>query len=226
MHRARVFEVDAREFGTIVARAKGALSGRAESRLARRMREELLLMLEKVVNDAIRDGSFPNRSGRAARITQGGARAFGQTLASLRGHIIGPAFLKILEDGGTLEPVNAEALAIPMPYPSPAMRPDGTPVLPGPRSWANIRKTFIYKSKKTGRGYIAYKGAGGRLVLLYMLVESAEFKARKFLERSWERNKDGLIYTFGQLMLNEFERVDLLKRARVTYKGRVAPKED
>lgn len=219
MRRARVFEVDlggatVSIFGSL---RRSAFTRRAETEMARRMREELRLMLEQIIIDAARDGSFPSRTGKALAATRGGARSFGSTFNGMRGHIVGPAYLKLLEEGGTLLPTQAEALTIPM---EAALRADGTPKLPGPRSWQNVQKTFIYKSKKTGRAYIAYKGNEGKLVLLYMLIEAAEFRGRRFLANAWDRRKSQLVNEFGQIMMAEISRIDLLSIARVTHKGR------
>ena len=219
MRNVRVFEVDlggfiANVFGSL---RRAAFSGRAEARMAVRMREELQSILTRVISDAIADGSFPFRTGRSAAKLYSGVRVYGTAFNNLKGHIIGPNYILRLEEGGTIYPVESEMLAIPL---FSALRPDGTPKLPGPRSWGNIRKTFVYKSKKTGRAYIAYKGADKRLVILYVLVEEVEIKARRFLRKSWERLKPELMAAFGQIMLAEISRVDLLSLSRVTYKGR------
>lgn len=219
MRKARIFDVDVggatvAMFGAL---RRAAFTRRSEAVMARQMRVALRDMLEQIIRDAARDGSFPTRSGAGLRATRGGARAFGQSFNSLRGHIVGPAYLKLLEEGGTLLPVNAEALTIPMEY---ALRADGTPKLRSPRQWQNILKTFIYKSKKTGRAYIAFKNGEGRLTLLYMLIDAAEFKGRQFLANAWSRRIDDLVNEFGQIMLAEASQIDLMKLARVTHKGR------
>lgn len=212
----RVFEA---ELGRVTSRAFSALnraqgfSGRAETRMAVRMREVLRTALERTVDD-----NFPVRTGRTKKMAQAGIRVFGTSFNSLRGHVIAPAYVKLLEEGGEIEPVNGEFLAIPF---GDALRPDGTPKLPGPLSWKNVVNTFFYKSKKTGGLYIAYKNASGTLTVLYTLVELAEFKPpRRFLAKGWDRQKSELIQGFGQIMMDEITRVDLMRLARVTYKGR------
>lgn len=220
MRNVRVFETDLsgvanRIFSTLGR--KGRLAVGAENRMAAKMREQLRDILRQVVLDARTDGSLPYRTGRSFRTMLGGARAFGTRFSNIRGHIIGPGYIKLMEEGGTIYPTQASALSIPL---EAALRPDGTPKLPGPRSWQNILKTFIYKSKNTGRLYIAYKGANGRLTLLYLLVDEAEFQSRRFLRKAWQQRTDDLMRAFGSILLEEFDRVDLLALARVTTKGK------
>lgn len=211
MRNVRVFEVNLR--GTLAGIfAKSSLSRKSETRIARRMRQELKEVLRKTVIDARRDGGAPMRTGRSFAIMRNGVRSFGTSFNTLRGHIIGPGYIKAHEEGATIRPKNAKALAIPLPA---ALRPDGTPKLPGPRSWQNVAKTFIYKSKKTGRAYIAYKGASGRLTLLYVFVEEAHIRERRFLRKAWSRNKGDLMQTFGRLLMAEMASVDLGKLAKI-----------
>lgn len=217
----RVFELDPSDLMLHVykplLKAKG-LSGRGETRVSRKIREAIRDVLRDTVKDAFRDGSAPYRTGRGQRAMLGGIRAFGTTFGTLRGHIIGPGYMAAHEQGATIRPRKAKALAIPLPA---ALRPDGTPKLPGPRSWKNVVNSFIFKSKKTGRAYIAYKNADGKLTLLYSLVEEAQLsKYKGFISRSWEKQKPELLAAIGQAMFYEMGQVDLLSLARVTYKGR------
>lgn len=219
-NKARIFEVDVSRaartaFGAL---KQEKLTSRMESRMAQRMREALRQVIEKTINDSIADGSFPRRSGRGARLTRGGGRAFGTTFSNLRGHILGPGYIKLQEEGGTLYPMKSAALTIPMPD---ALRNDGSPKLRTARQWGNILPTFVYKSKKTGNAYIAYKNKStNRLVLLYLLVDAATFKGSHFLRKAWGRNRYYLGQLFGQIMRDEMESVDLLKAARVTHRGK------
>jgi len=219
MRNVRVFEVDVggailSVFGSL---RRQAVTRRSETAMARRFREKLRDMLTQIVLDAQADGSFPIRTGRAFNITRTGARAFGQTFNSMRGHIIGPDYLLKQEEGGTIRPRSARALTIPL---AAALRPDGTPKLPGPRSWQNVRDTFIYTSRRTKRSYIAYEGQGGRLVLLYVLVDSVTFEAKEFLANAWDKRRSQLMAEFGEIMLAELSQIDLLALARVTHSGK------
>lgn len=217
----RVFEADlSGVVPGIYAPLLGArgVSGRAQGRIARTVREAIRKALLDTVIDAYRDGSAPYRTGNARNVMRYGVRAFGQTFTGLRGHIIGPDYIAAHENGATILPKKAKALAIPLPA---AQRPDGSPKLPGPRSWRNIRRTFIYKSRKTGKAYIAFKGASGRLTLLYVLVDSVTLsKYSGFLARSWERQIPDIVEALGNALFFEMSQVDLLSLARVTYKGR------
>jgi hypothetical protein len=180
--------------------------------MAIEMREAIRIELR----NAVEESSFPVRTGRGKSVALNGARVFGTSFNSLRGHIIAPGYVKMLEGGADILPERSEFLAIPFGY---ALRPDGTPKLPSPRSWQNIRKTFVYRSKKTGGLYIAYKNDDG-IQVLYVLVEMVEVKGRGFLAKAWARRQRPLAAQFGQIMLSEISRVDLLNLARVTYKGR------
>lgn len=221
MANVRVFDVDLSDVtGRILsplAAAQG-LSGRARGRISEKVRDELRIVLREMLVRAYLDGSAPNRTGRSRSIMLRGIRTFGGRGTQVRGHIIGPDFIRAHNEGATITPKRAKALAIPLP---PAQRPDGTPKLPGPRSWSNIVKTFIFKSKKTGQAYIAYKNMGGSLVLLYMLVDKVVLKKHSgFLDRQWDISKPSIMEVLGQAMLVEFARVDLLRLARVTTGGR------
>ena len=82
-------------------------------------------------------------------------------------------------------------------------------------------RTFIYKSKRTGQAYIAYKNSAGELTLLYLLVDEAQLrKYQGFLDRAWDLQKPDILQAFGQALLFEMGQVNLLNLARVTYSGR------
>jgi hypothetical protein len=208
VRNVKVFEVNVGPemlsiFGAL-GRAKGA-SLRNQALIAAQVRVELKKALLAVVAKVVIDGDVGYRSGRARRTLLGGTRVFGTRFLDIRGHIIGPGYVKLREEGGTIFPVAAEALAIPLPA---ALRPDGSPKLPGPRSWQGILKTFIYKSKRTGKFYIAYKGATGRLTLLYVLVDSADFPAEGFLRDAWNSRRDNFMVAVGRIMLSTFNQID------------------
>lgn len=217
--RVKVFSVDLsaateRAFGRL-RKAKG-FSLRSQQRMAQEMREAIERRLENVIMDS----SFPVRTGRSQRNSS--ARAFGASFNVMRGHIIGPANIKVLNDGAEINPQDGEYLAIPF---GEALRADGTPKLPGPLSWKNIRNTFIYKSKKTGERYVAYKRGDGddsTVVCLYVLIEMASVKPRRFMDKAWRNQSSALGREFGNIMVSEISRIDLMQMARVTFKGRKA----
>lgn len=216
-----VFDVDLSDVAATIyrplLRATG-ISGRAETRISRQVREALKDALRDMLSRAYADGSAPVRTGRSRGIMFRGVRAFGSNFNSLRGYIIGPDYIAAHNEGGTITPSGASALTIPLPA---AQRSDGSPKLPGPRSWSNVLKTFIYKSKKTGNAYIAYKNKSGELTLLYLLVDEVQLRKYKgFLDRAWDFQKPDVIETFGRAMLFEMSQVNLLSLARVSSGGR------
>jgi hypothetical protein len=195
-------------------------SGRLQARMGPQMREALLRHLNLALLRARADGTFPYRTGRSYDRTY--ARAFGTSFSSLRGSIIGPGNIAIRERGGEIHPQEGEFLAVPI---FEALRPDGTPKLPGPRSWANIKKTFVYPSKKTGQKYIAYKDDGGEIHCIYVLLEMATVKGKHFMEHAVDHETPAMAREFGNIMLAEVSKIDLMKLARITTKGR-KPKPD
>ncbi|QXN71092.1 minor tail protein [Rhodobacter phage RcDurkin] len=213
MKTTKVFDADisravAGSFGPLSG-AKG-FSGRAETRMTRLMRDELRKALMRTVVNATKDFS---KSGRARAQMLEGIRTFGQNFNNLRGHIMGPVYIKAHEDGTTIVPDNAEKLAIPLPA---ALRADGrTPKLPGPNSWRNVG-SFIFKSKKTGHSYVAYRAADKSLVLLYLLVDEVTLKEHSgFLRKAWNRQVAPLGRAMGRIMMEEISKIDVGKLARV-----------
>lgn len=221
MANVRVFEA---ELGFVAAGiyaplfAAQGISGRANARIARTVRLELQKVLKEMLVRAYADGSAPVRTGRSRSIMFAGTRAFGSSVATLRGHIIGPEYIRAQNEGATITPKRTRALTIPLPA---ATRGDGSPKLPGPRSWSNVLPTFIYKSQNTGQAYIAYKNASGSLTLLYLLVDQVTLSKHKgFIDRQWNLSKPDIMAAFGRAMLFEMSQVDLLSLARVTFAGR------
>ena len=192
------------------------VSGRANVRIAQKLREILRLELYSAVVDAYTEGTAPDRTGRGRRLLLQGVRAFGSTLRNVRGHIVSPPYLIAHEEGATIKPKNAKALAIPM---EAALRPDGTPKLPGPRSWG-ITGSFIWTSPRTGRGFIVRRPAGGgkKLVFLYVLVEETQLRKYKgFMSDAWAGRLDNLIEAFGFILLEEMARVNLVDLVTLGY---------
>jgi hypothetical protein len=217
MANVKVFEAD---LGKVVSSINGplsraqGLSGRAIGRINTRVRTELRNVLHQMLIRAYADGSAPSRSGKSKRIMLNGIRTFGSRSSGIRGHIIGPDYIAAHNEGATITPKKAKALAIPI---GAALRPDGTPKLNGPRSWQNIVKTFIFKSRKTGQGYIAYRNGAGGVTLLYVLVDQAVLRQHSgFLDRAWNLNKFSVMQEFGEAVQFEFAQVNLRDLARVT----------
>jgi len=172
-----VIEVNARILGLAIQPAlrAGGLSKAAENRITVKTREALRKVLQDTVRTAFADGAI--RSGNARNIMRAGVRVFGsRNISSLRGHVLGPEYILAQENGAKIVPKSARALAVPL-APA-AVRPDGTPKLPGPRSWKNIKNTFIWKSRKTGKAYIVYR-EGAQMVFLYILLDEVELSKNK-----------------------------------------------
>ena len=222
-NNVKVFELDRGDLRTgplaSILRKTPGLTKAAETRIARNVRAALQDILVDVVEDSFRGAdSYSKRTRNAYNIMRfGGVRTFGTSLFDLRGHIIGPSYIRANEEGATITPTNASALTIPL---QAALKPDGTPKLPGPRSWKNIRKTFLWKSKKTGRMYIVYKNNDRSFVFLYVLVEEVELRRRGVINRAWQARSPEVADALGRALLLEFSNVDILNLARVTTKGK------
>jgi hypothetical protein len=218
MANVKVFEPN---LGNTIARAviPAGLSKAAETRILRAVRVELKALLTDVAVSAFGAGGFGISSGKALKIMQRGVRVYGTTFVGLQGYILGPYYVRRMEEGGIITPKNAQYLAIPMPA---ALRPDGSSKLPGPRSWQNIKKTFVWKNKEN-KLFIVYKNpktAQYPFTFLYHLADEAIVKRNPALSRAWNNRKGRLIRTVGRAMHVEFSKDDLLSRARITHKGK------
>jgi hypothetical protein len=176
------------------------------------VRDALKQALVDMVVAAYADGSAPYRTGQMQKALISGARAFGSNFNDIRAYIYGPVSAKAHNVGSTIFPSEAAALTIPLPA---ALRADGTPKLGGPNSWRNVG-TFIFRSKKTGKSYIAYKSAAGDLILLYMFVDKVQLRKYKgFLDRAWEGQKGKLGAEIGAILMTEMATIDLAAIARI-----------
>lgn len=199
------------ELGGEVGRIFGALSDnpltrRVETTMMRQMRDALIGAMVEAVKDAQREGAFPNRTGVGYRKALAGGRAFGTRFKDLRGHLLAPDYIVAHQRGTLITPVEAPQLAIPLPA---ALRPDGTPKLLKPSSWT-LYGSFIYKSKRNGRGYIARKGPTGELILLYVFVDEAQLRKHKgFITKPWDKNLAKLFDKFGLIFMAAIESFDV-----------------
>lgn len=199
MRRARLIDTNlgaqARAiFGGI---SKNPVTRRAETVMARAMREALKEAINRAIDNAYMDGSFPSRTGRGYAQTRGKAQAFGTTFGTLRGHITAPLYLVAQDRGALIEPVNARKLAIPV---FEALRADGTPKLPSPNSWRMLG-SFVYKSKRTGQVYIARKTPSGKVSVLYLLVDSVQLTKHKgWAQAAFERELPRLANEWGRIL--------------------------
>lgn len=201
----------ARAFGRLRT-AKG-FSGRAQARMSIKVREAL----RDTLRNTVRYSDFPKRTGRAYRIALQNVRVYGVTFDTLRGHIVAPMYIAAHEEGAEILPKRGKFLAIPVGY---ALRPDGTPKLPGPRSWQNIQKTSIAVNSDTGKAWgIVINDRpedGNNYTVIYMLYTQAELPAQGFLSSEWDDTQSGLLGAMlGEIMMEEISRINLNTLARV-----------
>lgn len=203
------------------------ISQRGENRIMRVAREEIRRVMVRVVDDVKKDYF---RTGNAYNVMRyEGIRVNGTTLGTLRATLLGPTYIAQLEGGGTIEPTRSQKLAIPILF---GLKPDNTPKLPSPRSWANIVKTFVYKSKITGRSYIAYSEKTqprwgnpekmGELRILYVLVDEVEIEGRGKILAAFNRYKGLIEDAIYQAFMDEIDRKEnhVLPKARITTGGK------
>jgi len=129
---------------------------------------------------------WPRRSGSSATEIASSARVRGYaSLDAIRGYFLVSSPIASNEYGtGERHPQNAKMLAIPI---LDGLFPDGTPKRLGPNSWRYL-KTFVYKSKRTGNSYIAYR-AGDKLKILYLLVDKTKgLKELRKFRNTFDKN--------------------------------------
>lgn len=144
--------------------------------------------------------SYPKRSGRTARDILMSARVKGgRTLESIEGWFLVHPSVHRNEFGATIRPTKAQKLAIPFGF---AVWPDGSPKRRGPLSWKALG-TFVYKSKRTGKEYIAYKTKGRGLVVLYVLVDAVTIKGTKRFPAAWNARLPSLYASWVAIMQEE-----------------------
>lgn len=210
--------------GLRTASASSSLTNAVEKQVLSAVRPRIRKIVIGVVDD-IR--TFYRRSGNAYNIMRyQGIRVEGTVFRNLRVRIIGPEYIKVLEEGGTMRPRNSDYLAIPLPpqFGGEGARPDGTPKLPGPRSWKNVVNTFTLKAK-SGKLYIAYR-RGGQVRLLYALVKMVRITGKRRIARAYAIRRPQMEALLNrEIQTAFFQYVDNPKRhlltvARITTRGR------
>lgn len=176
---------------------KNKISARIETLAAREMRQALKDALTDAMLDA-RAAGGPYRTGKGLGAAVAGARAFGTNFSQLRGHIIAPSYMEAHNVGATIYPKNGDWLAVPLPA---AQRGDGSPKLPGPRSW-QLHGSFIWKSPKTGKLLIVRKPVGSTsLEFLYVLVPSVTLSKHKgWADKAWRKKMPLLISVWDSIV--------------------------
>lgn len=149
--------------------------------MVERMVVALREFLKEVAHDAYRDSGLRTRTGTMKRSLDQGLRVFGGSRVNdIRAHFVVPEYVAAHEDGAIITPKRAKVLCVPLPA---ALRADGTPKRRYPALWKPLG-TFSYRSKKTGKAYLAYKD-GGKLVILYAFVDVVHLKARLGLRQHY-----------------------------------------
>lgn len=123
--------------------------------------------------------TLSRRSGKLIASIPESVRVYGGSLGDIEG-LIGSAepYARIQETGGTIYPVKAQWLTVPLPA---ALNSDGTPKKATAREWDN---TFIIKSK-AGNLIIVQKN-GADLIPLYVLKKSVTIPPRMKMRETVE----------------------------------------
>lgn len=191
-------------FGSI---SKNPLTRKLEATMARLMRIAIQDAFRDAVVEARQRGLLPIRTGKGYQKMLRGGRAYGTRFSNLRGHLLAPEYMVAQNEGSTIKPRNAKKLAVPLPD---ALKGDGSPKLPGPRSWI-IHGSFIYKSK-TGKSFIARKDSQGSIVLLYILLDVVQLRKNTgFMDKAWATQLPALYSRFGQIFVQAISSIDVDK---------------
>jgi hypothetical protein len=195
-----------------------------EVQATRRIRQRVRKLLPSIAADIA--ATVGKRTGEARNaILFGNKRITGATFNTLRVRILGPDYVKLLDEGGIIKP-KGRFLAIPIDY---GLKKDGSAKLPGPRSWKNITKTFTFKGKKSGNIFIAMRRTeGGKRVqrLLYVLVKQVRVTGRDRIASVYARRRGDIEQIVSQEIQQAFfdyvdaPRQRLLPKARLTTGGR------
>jgi hypothetical protein len=181
--------------------------GLFERRVAPPMRAAMLAFMRDVILDVADNVGGSGEQSRLISSLLKSSRAVGTSLASLEGRYAGVYYAWLHEYGGQVVPRQAKVLTLPL---SAALRPDGTPKLKGPRSWKRFG-TFTYTSRKTGQSYLAYKGANGKLVLLYVFIKYATFFPRLRLRDTHREKLPELMAAWAAIFAHELTNLDLME---------------
>ena len=105
----------------------------------------------------------------------------------------GPPYGRIQELGGTVRPVRAKMLTIPL---DAAKKPAGSAKIPSPLRTHAPDKFFLWKSPRTGKLFLRDRITG---VPWYILVRQSTIPARPYLRPAAEAAGERLIKTLGTL---------------------------
>lgn len=142
---------------------------------------------------------YPRRSGRSAQAIPSSPRIVeSQYFDKIEGYFFVNPEVAANEYGALIKPRNAKMLAVPILH---GLYPDGRPKRLGPNSWRSMN-TFVYKSKRTGKAYIAYRSKTEGLKILYVLVDQVKVPEMRRFRSTYDRRLPELIMAFSYIMMN------------------------
>jgi hypothetical protein len=180
----------------------GTVSARRETVIARAVREALRRGLNEAFDSAYKDGLFPARTRAGYNAVRNAAQVYGTSLSSIRAFVNAPAHLVAHEKGATITPVNSQYLTVPIHQ---GLRGDGTPKLYSANSWRMLG-SFVYKSRRTGKLYIARRTPDKKLEILYILLDSVDLtKHEGWATKALARRLPFLISEIAAILSNMFD---------------------
>jgi hypothetical protein len=184
---------------------RGNLSA-IERRMVPQMRAAFHDHMKIVVADCMAVTRVRDSKGAIRRQLINGIKIYGTRIDTLRTEVFGAEYIHAQEYGATIRPKSAKALTLPLPA---ALRPDGSPKFKTARAWKRYG-TFTWRDKRTKRGYLAYKNAAGKLVLLYVFVNVVHLMPKLGLRKSYDRLLGLLLSEWGAIMVKEMSEFDLM----------------
>lgn len=193
-----------------------------EFKVVPRFRRAIRRHMKDVILKTLRDTKLKSRSGRMRLALLNGIRVTGTRMDTIRGAVVGPAYIRAHEYGAKIRPKSARALTVPLPA---ALRPDGTPKFRKATSWRRYG-SFIFTSRRTGQKYIAYKNAQGSLILLYVLVQLTVLEPKLGLRTTFNKMTGALLARLASIVYEEMLRLDIFAllgdvRSKKIVRGRV-----
>jgi hypothetical protein len=185
MARVPFFEFSMNDVGDLLPQVPGHKT-RTEAELTPIFRAELEAAMKQAVAEGYVASGLRSRSGSMARQLLSAVRVSGTgRFSRLHGGAYAEPWVVVHDRGNAnITPKQSRKLAIPLPA---ALFADGRPRRRGPRSWQSLG-TFIYRSKRNGNLYVAYKpkARGAKLVLLYLLVDKVSIPKRMRIRESFD----------------------------------------
>ena len=168
--------------------------GATEPRIAARAAVALQDWLMDVVAETVQASRLRDPDRNVYNQLMQGVKITGRSsLSTLVGRVDAYPWLFPHEFGAHIVPKGHKYLAIPLFH---AMRPDGSLKYNNPSSWGRWG-AFVYKQKRTGKLFLAYKGADGELRVLYILLPFVNIKATLGLNVTAKKALGALLSVWG-----------------------------